>query len=94
MEEIYRDYSPNFCEIGDNKPEFCLKIVNGWIQSTSFGKSSILKKLNVSMGSEYVFDYAEIFPITINWDFHFESFRNFSNLNSTLLKYLKQKFSH
>ena len=46
------------------------------------------------MGSEYVFDYAEIFPITINWDFHFESFRNFSNLNSTLLKYLKQKFSH
>ena len=50
MEEIYRDYSPNFCEISDNKPGFCLKIVNGWIQSTSFGKSSMFQwVLNTSL---------------------------------------------
>ena len=47
-----------------------------------FAKSSIL---DVSLGSEYVSDYPEAFPIIINGGFHFESFRNFSNLFSILL---------
>ena len=45
-------------------------------------KSSIL---DVSLGSEYVFDCPEAFSIIINWDFHFESFRIFSYLFSILL---------
>ena len=58
------------------------KIVNSWIQSTIFAKSSIL---DISLGSEYVSDYPEALSIVINWGFYFESFRNFSNLFSILL---------
>ena len=65
------------------------KIVIGSIQSTIFEESSTL---NVSLGSEYVFDYPEAFSIIINWRFRFESFMNVSNLISILLKYLEQKF--
>ena len=39
------------------------KIVNGIIQSTIFAKSSIL---DVSLGSEYVSDYPDVFSIIIN----------------------------
>ena len=66
------------------------KIVNGWIQPTILAECSIL---DVSLGSEYVSDYPGAFYIIINWSFNFESFMNFSNLISILLKYLEQKFS-
>ena len=67
------------------------KIVNRWIQSTIFARSFIL---DVSLSSEYVFDYPENFSIIISWDFHFESFRNFFNLNSIFNKYSEQKCFH
>ena len=91
-----------FCKTSDNALGFCLvlsetysqycetpsmkcfpKIANGWAQSTIFAKSFIL---DVSLGSQYVSDYPEVFSIITEWDF-------LSNLSSILLKYLKQKFS-
>ena len=66
------------------------KIVNGWIQPTIFAECYIL---DASLVSEYVSDYPGAFYIITNWGFNFESFMNFSNLISILLKYLEQKFS-
>ena len=59
-----------------------VEIVNDWMQSTIFAKSSIL---DVLLAFAYVSDYLEEFSININWGFHLETFRNFSNLFSILL---------
>ena len=48
--------------------------------------------LYVSLDSEYTSNYPEAFPVIINWNFHFESFRNFFNFISILPKYLDHKF--
>ena len=66
-----------------------IKIVDDWIRSIIFAKSSILP---VSPGCKYVSEYRGVSSIII-WDFYFESFRNFSNLICILLMYLQQKFS-
>ena len=58
--------------------------------ATMFSKSSIL---DVLLGSEYVCEYLEVFPIIMNWGCHFASFKNLSNLMNILFKYLEQKFS-
>ena len=44
-----------------------------------FAESSIL---DILLGSQYVSDCPEVFPIIINGGLHFESFMNFSNLIS------------
>ena len=41
------------------------QIVNGWIQSIKFAKSSIL---DVWISSEYMSDYIGPFTIVINWE--------------------------
>ena len=67
------------------------KIVNGsWIQATIFTKSSIL---DVSLGSEYASDYLEAFSIIMYWGFHFEFFKNFSNLIIFYHSLLKKAWS-
>ena len=66
------------------------KIVNSWMQSTIFVKSSILDAL---LGSEYISNCLGVFFIIMNWGCHFESSKNVSNLMSILFKYLEQKFS-
>ena len=58
------------------------EIVNGWIQSTIFAKSSIL---DVSLGSKYVSDYPDDFSF-IDWGFQFEYLKNFFNLISIFFK--------
>ena len=52
------------------------KMVNGWTPLIVFAKGLIL---DVWLGFEHVSDYLGVFSIIVNWNYHFEPSKHFSD---------------